>query len=245
MNFIDFQKSQREELMPSGDKLASEAQKLLHVEKIKIQQRFNTYLKQLLAREFQLYLKYEQDCTGVIIDKAIRKGLLQKTNTTSDFFRENYEDIWGMFLSISQSRRTRAGGSFERHVSFLFNILEYPYEKQKILNGKVDYVIPSVAAFKKNRTSCVVISVKRTLRERWRQVVGELASIKAGKIYILTADEDISGEKVKEMSGQNVNLVIWDEYKKKKFSTQHNVLGFTEFVKVHLPSSKKLWENLV
>ncbi len=245
MGFFDFQKSQRQRWMPSGDKLAIEAQKLLKVEKTKILQKFNSYLKQLLDQEYELYQIYERDCTATIIEQALEKRLLKKTASESNFIKENYRDLFRMFLSISQSRKTRAGGSFERHVSFLFKLLGYPFETQKILNGKVDYVIPSIAAFKKNRTSCVVMSVKRTLRERWRQVVGELASINAGKIYILTADEKISNEKVKEMADQNVNLVVWDGYKKKKFSKHHNVLSFTELVKIHLPSSKKLWKNLI
>ncbi len=231
--------------MPSGDKLADEAQKLLTIKKEKIVKKFNNYLKELLDKEYQLYVKYERNCTAIIIEEALSKKLLKKSATEGDFIKENYDHMWKMFLSISQSRKTRAGGSFERHVRFLFKLLDYPFETQKILNGKVDYIIPSLAAFKRNRTSCVVISIKRTLRERWRQVSGELASIKAGKIYILTADENISKDKVLEMADQNVNLVVWDEYKVSKFRKNHHVLGFSDFVQVHLPSSKALWKNLI
>jgi hypothetical protein len=52
--------------------------------------------------------------------------------------------------------------SFEKHVRYLFELLDYPFERQAILDGKVDYVIPSKDAFGKNRTACVVISIKRT-----------------------------------------------------------------------------------
>ena len=91
----------------------------------------------------------------------------------------------------------------------------------------------------------MVISIKRTLRERWRQVVGELSSTNAGKIYILTADEDISYAKVKEMKTHNVNLVVWDEYKEEKFQDYHSVIGFSSFINIDLPSSRKLWERLI
>jgi hypothetical protein len=48
---------------------------------------------------------------------------------------------------------TRAGGSFENHVKYLFESLNYPFDSQTILDGKVDYVIPSEKAFRKNRTA--------------------------------------------------------------------------------------------
>ncbi|MFH1777736.1 MAG: type II restriction endonuclease [Candidatus Omnitrophota bacterium] len=90
----------------------------------------------------------------------------------------------------------------------------------------------------------VIISIKRTLRERWKQVVGELASTNAGRIYIMTADIDISPSKVKKMTKHNVTLVIWDELKTKRFKKYYNVTGFSQFIKIDLPSSKKMWEQL-
>lgn len=245
MDFKEFQRKRRVELMPSGDKLAKLAQKRLPVTKSKVRRNFNLYLRQLIDLEFTIYKKYERKCSAQIIKEAEKQGLLRKSTSLSSLFKSNYNKLWEFFLSISQSRMARAGGSFERHVRYLFELLNYPFDRQSVLNGKVDYVIPSVSAFKKNRTACVVISIKRTLRERWREVVGELASINAGKIYMLTADPGISFSKVKEIRAHNINLVIWDEYKKEKFKKHYSVLGFTQFVNVDLPSSKKMWKQLV
>lgn len=237
--------------MPSGDELARISQKRFSIEKSTVQIKFNLYLKKLLALEYEIYKEYERDCSSKIVEEAVNRKLLKDNGSFSQSLvdKDNYENLWEFFLSISQSRKTRAGRSFEKHVRYLFELLDYPFDTQSILNGRVDYVIPSEKAFKKNRTACVVISIKRTLRERWRQVVGELAATNAGRIYILTAEEEkddnISYPKIKEMKKHNVNLVIWDEYKEKKFKENYNVLGYTQFVKVDLPSSKNLWQQLL
>jgi hypothetical protein len=245
MDFAKLQKALRKELMPSGEKLAELAQQRLPMDKAKVKSKFNFYLSKLLDIEFELYKQFEKECSIKIVEKAIQRKLLKDHGILLQSFKDNYDKFLIFFLSIAQSRKTRAGGSFERHVRYLFELLGYPFDTQTILNGKVDYVIPSEEAFKRNRTACVVISIKRTLRERWRQVVGELAATNAGRIYLLTADPKISYAKVEEMKKHNVNLVTWDKCKKEKFQKHYNVLGFTQFVKVHLPSSEKLWRPLL
>lgn len=231
--------------MPSGEKLAKMAQRKCGFTLSQIKSNFNDCLKKLLDTEFKLYGQKEKECSEKIIREAERLKLLKRTSSLASSFKYNYPNIRDFFKSISQSRMTRAGGSFENHVKYLFESLKYPFDSQTILNGKVDYVIPNEKAFRKNRTACVVISIKRTLRERWKQVVGELASTNAGRIYMLTADEDISPSKINEMKKHNVNLVIWDKLKKKKFKKYYTVTGFSQFIKIDLPSSKKLWEQLL
>ncbi len=245
MRFADFQKKLRAEIMPSGDELAHLAQQRLGADKARVEENFNKYLKELLSLEFQIYKEYERKCSAEIIRRAVDEGLLRDTGRLSESTELNSNELFTFFLSISQSRKTRAGGSFEKHVRYLFELLGYPFDRQKVLDGKVDYVIPNAQAFRRNRTACVVISVKRTLRERWRQVIGELSSTNAGKIYILTADERVSRAKVEEMKSHNINLVVWDDYKSGKFGDSYNVLGFTSFVRVHLPSSRELWQKLL
>lgn len=245
MNFLEFQKKRRKELMPSGDKLAKIAQEKYRFTASEVKTNFNSCLRELLDLEFTIYQEKEKECSVKIIDEAESKGLLRQISSLANLFEFHYEEIRNFFKSISQSRMTRAGGSFENHVKYLFELLKYPFDTQTLLNGKVDYVIPSETAFRKNRTACVVISIKRTLRERWKQVVGELASTNAGKIYMMTADNEISSSKVNEMKKHNMNLVIWDELKDSQFQKYYNVSGFSQFVKIDLPSSRKMWERLL
>lgn len=246
MDFLEFQRQCRKKLMPKGAELSKLAQKRCGFTTSQAKADFNSCLRKLLDVEFnEIYKEKERECSVKIIREAGSKGLLKKTSSLASSFKYNYDAIRDFFKSISQSRMTRAGGSFENHVKYLFELLKYPFDSQTVLDGKVDYVIPSEAAFRKNRTACVVISIKRTLRERWKQVVGELASTNAGRIYMMTADEEISASKVDEMKKHNVNLVVWDGLKRKKFKKYYNVSGFSQFIKIDLPSSKKLWEQLL
>ncbi len=244
--FSEFQKEIRRKFMPSGEKLAELAQKKLAIKNAK--KKFNLYLRKLLDIEFELYKEFEKKCSIKIVKEALDRKIMKlppgdSKNSFCRFFKRHYEDFWSLFLSISQSRKTRAGGSFENHLKFLFGKLDYPYDTQTALNGKVDYLFPSEEVFRKNRTVCLVISVKRTLRERWRQVIGELASLNPGKIYIVTQEENIGKGKIQEMKKHNINLVVFDEEKKNNFQEEYNVIGFSELIKSHLPAQKILWNK--
>ncbi|MEA3476041.1 MAG: type II restriction endonuclease [Candidatus Cloacimonadota bacterium] len=247
-DFQEFQKSIRKRFMPSGKQLSEFAQEKLIIKDV--EKNFNSYLRKLLNNEFELYKEYEKKCTLKIFEEAFQRKLFEFPKDNSQkaflgFFDQHYDDFWKVFLSISQSRKTRAGGSFEKHLRFLFSKINYPYDMQTTLNGRVDYLFPSEEVFKKNRTVCLIISVKRTLRERWRQVIGELSSINAGKIYIATQEENIAKAKIHEMKKHNINLVVFDEEKEKNFLSEYNVIGFTELITVHLPAQKILWEKFI
>lgn len=244
MDFKEFQKNKRRNFMPSGDELAEMAQNYYDFGKEEVEDNFNDCLENLLWKEYEMYLQFEKKCSTDIISEAVNEGYLTEGGELEKTFKNNYEKLDTFFLSISQSRKARAGGSFEKHVHYLFEKLGYPFDKQTFLNGKVDYVIPSEEAFRRSRVSCVVISLKRTLRERWRQVIGELSSTNAGRIYLLTADKEISENKVDEINSHNIILVIWKSLKHEKFMNKDMVIHFDTFSNIHLPNSRKLWGHL-
>jgi hypothetical protein len=84
-------------------------------------------------------------------------------------------------MSIFQKRKVNAGNSFEKAVERLFQSSNIHYLKQKFVdsegkiydkkpsqsNHKLDYIIP----YKDSQSieSCIVISAKKTLKERYRQ----------------------------------------------------------------------------
>ncbi len=77
-------------------------------------------------------------------------------------------------LSLSQSRVSRAGHTVELILETLLKVFGVKYERNKRINEEqLDFVIPDVETLKKNPRNAVVISVKREVRERWREVVGE------------------------------------------------------------------------
>lgn len=74
--------------------------------------------------------------------------------------------------SFAQSRKTRAGGSAQYHIAYILNQLGYQgeYETQRVLNGTVDFLFPSYAMWQTDRRRCTILSTKRTLRERYKQI---------------------------------------------------------------------------
>ncbi len=106
--------------------------------------------------------------------------------------------------SFAQSRRTRAGGSAQYQVEFILNQLGYSglYEKQCVLNGTIDFLFPSLQVWHTDRRRCTILSIKRSLRERYKQVYEELGITKGLTVYLMvteTEDEaqrDITDSKI-------------------------------------------------
>jgi hypothetical protein len=136
-------------------------------------------------------------------------------------------------------------------VAFILNQLGYRglYERQRTLNGTVDFLFPSLAMWEKDRRRCTVLSVKRTLRERYKQVFEELSATRGLTMYLMStqteaeAQKDITAEKVQVISQQNVYLVVRDAIKQARFASEASVLGFTEFFCKELPRLRAGWED--
>ena len=140
-----------------------------------------------------------------------------------------YPQLRRCFLSVSQSRKTRGGKDFELQLERLLTLAEVPHESQERQN-RTDLVLPGVAAFERNRNEAMVVSVKRTLRERWREVAEELFNLRAPNVYLLTADESATTGHVEGICGRyNIYLVVWDHVKRDRFASEPLVLGYTEW----------------
>lgn len=126
-----------------------------------LKEHFDTVIDELLRLEHQLYLEKQKEVSVRVLAEEFPEPGGNK------FWQEHYEELDRLFLTISQSRKQRAGGSFERHVDFLFERLKYPFDKQKTINGKPDFIMPNVETYKKNRSDAILFTAKRTLRERW------------------------------------------------------------------------------
>ena len=55
----------------------------------------------------------------------------------------------------------------------------------------------------------------------------ELVRYRAPNVYLATADEDISEDKAKEITGYGIHLAVWDEVKKRNFPRIPGVVGFS------------------
>jgi hypothetical protein len=262
----------REKLSPKT--LAQKAQQrtqaklgVLNCEKV------NDFLYSLVDDEYEIYLEVERELIETAIESFLKAGeeerrkypnlnrLILQVQTqivrSSDPIETLIEiskplaHFYKLLMeSFAQSRKTRAGGSAQYHIEFILDELGYKglYERQRVLNGTVDFLFPSFEMWQKDRRRCTVLSVKRTLRERYKQVFEELSATRGLVLYLLStqteseAQKDITQEKVQRLNEQNVYLIVRDEIKQGRFSQEANVLGFTDFFCKELPRLKERWK---
>lgn len=155
--------------------------------------------------------------------------------------------------SLAQGRMSRAGRSAQYHFQRLLELAGYggEFEIQQKLNGQVDFLFPSREAWERDRRRCVIVSIKRSLRERFLQVHGDLALTGGMVVYLAvteTAEEakrDITADKVDRVNKLNIYLVVRDEIKAQRFQKAENVIGFTAFINEELPARRTHWRSLL
>lgn len=144
-------------------------------------------------------------------------------------------------LSLTQSRRSRAGAAFETIVSELFLRLGYPYSAQANIKGSTpDYVLPSIEWYNKYPSDSIILTLKRTLRERWRQIVTESGS---GTFYLATIDDAVSGPGLDQMKERNITVVLPEQIRHAHYEARLNVISFEDFFEDHLDPAMARWRK--
>ncbi len=258
--------------IPNPAKLAAEAQKRIlgdPPQKVICDGNLNKILCNLFDIEYQIYLEFERKAFDDIVDIAlgldngshirqtveeslqiVQGGSLSPNEVLKQISKNLLPIHKAVAESFAQSRKNRAGGSAQYHVEFVLNQLGYAgkYEKARKLNGTVDFLFPNLKTWEQDRRRCTILSVKRSLRERYKQVFEELAITRGLTVYLMVtetekeAEKDITDKKVGTLNSQNIYLVVRDEIKAERFSKSANVRGFTEFFCKDLPSLSSRWE---
>jgi len=140
-----------------------------------------------------------------------------------------HETLRGLFLSVSQSRKQRGGKDFEYQIGILLQLAQIPHEVQS-RHERADFILPSAELLRRDRPKAVLLSVKRTLRERWQEVVDELQRVGCPNTYLATTDESFTSNVVSEIQQRNIYLVVWDDVADGKFRHQHAVVGYSKFI---------------
>lgn len=210
-----------------------------------IKSSFDTLLEETEKEAYKLYLNYER-CYGekvfdVFLKVIIKSGELKKLENTGKVLGKYFKLFDQFFLSLAQSRKSRAGKGFEKIHNSLFKILNYPFDEQAVINGKPDFLMPSVKHYRKNPMDCIIFTAKRTLRERWRQIVTE--GTRGLGFFLATIDDKVSSAQLKEMLDHRIYLVCPENIKRKYYRDKINVLSFRQFFKDHLDPKIKSWKR--
>jgi hypothetical protein len=214
---------------------------------------FNKVLNEVWTETLDVLESYEERVyPGNVIDALMefkaelveesKKVAQQKgfTAAARHLFTSFYPYLREVFLSISQSRKTRGGRDFELQFGKLLDLMNVPYQKIKRAY-RVDFMIPSDDMFHKNPTAAAIASAKRTLRERWREVVEELHDMRSPNIFLITADRNVTTGHVNSICGNyRIHLVVWDDVKL-KYTDEPLVLGYSEWANKRLPILSQFW----
>jgi len=195
-----------------------------------IKRNFSDILMQMQDGIYEKYLQKQYEAGQLVINGRIKTGSI------------DFNELDKLFLSISQSRKSRAGKAFEFTIQVLLESLSYPFSDQVVIEGaKPDYVMPSEEYFRKQPLDSIVFTAKRTLRERWRQVVTE--ANKGYGYFLATIDENISSNQIQQAETHKIYIVVPKSLKEtiSAYKDTYSVISFEQFFEHHLDPAMKRW----
>lgn len=237
------------ELMPSPTEVIDRAirEKLTHPNKAPkyIKRNFSKLVEEIQVDAYNIYLQAEKSVGKRTFKKVLtercRRGATR--DEVIEVVCKMFPEFDRLYLSLTQSRRTRAGSAFEIILKTMFKQLKYPFDEQQVINGKPDFLMPSRKHYDKNPMDCIIFTAKRSLRERWRQVVTE--GTRGLGFYLATIDEAVSSVQLAEMLNHRIYLVVPANIKKnvKAYENIQNVITFEEFFRHHLDPAAARWRD--
>ena len=220
-----------------------------------VRDNFDEIMEKVWLKTAEILENYERKVYSVGIPSELNKLFPQEIQQAEElskdkgfvegfkfFFEQLFPYLREMFLSISQSRKMRGGRDFELQFERLLDLAEIPFEKYRRIY-RVDFMIPSNEAFQRDPTTAIIASVKRTLRERWKEVVDELLALRCPNTFIVTANNQISPEKVRKICyDYRLHLVVWASYKRQNFDQEPLVLSYTQWFKEKVLALEQFWK---
>jgi len=219
-----------------------EEELVFHKEMLNLLLEKNDYASTVLASAIAEYLDTKK---ATIEQSEIAKVVGQTAGFLTPYLYE-------LCLSSTNSRRSRSGKVFEKLIEHIIvDQYKYPFQSQASLGstfyktnniGKmVDGIIPSQQAFHQNRSQCVFITMKTSLRERWQEVAEEQKRTNIPTVYLLTLDDGLSEANLQRVNHQNINLIV-PEVEKRRLASADNVTSFEKFFNQTIPNYLRFWE---
>jgi len=222
--------------MPDNDQLGIESAKLVAatlgstVEDIK--KNFSSFVSETEKTIYSIYKMHEEKHGDAVLAKFLAANARKPIYRILDAF----------YLSIAQSRKARAGKAFEGIIRGLFKQCDYPFDENRVINGKPDFIMPSEEHFRKHATDCIIFTAKRTIRERWRQIVTE--GTQGAAFFLATLDDKVTTEQIGEMRKKKIYLVVPAAMKASTvYKHEPNVLSFEDFFADHLDPAVTRWKK--
>ena len=210
-----------------------------------IKAHFSDLVEEIQLSAYDRYLEAERT-VGQEIMAEVFLPIIEADSAAHDAVRlifQRFKVLDKFYLSLTQGRRTRVGGAFEYVIRDLFVRLHYPFTPQALINGQPDFILPSIEHFQRHAADCIIFTVKRTLRERWRQIVTE--GVRGLGFFLATIDGTVSTRDLTEMNNSRIHLVVPERLKQEtaKYQNAPNVISFEYFFRFHLDPAMERWRD--
>jgi EcoRII C terminal len=234
--------------IPKADEIARQAIETALVSvsdhALYVRENFSQLVEVLQVKAYDIYKEHERSAGA----KAMRVEFERKLKPDAkiadilEIFELSFFELDKLFLSFSQSRKARAGSAFQTIIAELLKKLDYPFEAQPVLkDSKPDFVLPSKAWYNFNASDCVILTLKRTLRERWRQVPTEGNT--GITFFLATIDAKVPPKELERMKDLNVRLVVPKRLKGNEYKKHPAVISFEDFLEDYLDPAVKRWKR--
>lgn len=176
-------------------------------------------------RGTELCFRYEQ----VVVGERVK-------NFCNDGWSGDVDAFLKLALSISNSRKSRAGRVFEEFLSAVFAAAGLQFDRTPVLEdgSRPDFVMPSHRLLEGDDPDLDVLTflgAKTTAKERWREQMGEARKI--GECYFATIDDKISVPALKKMNDGHVVPVIPSQIAEAVYHDSRRLFkSFGEFIEI-------------
>lgn len=141
--------------------------------------------------------EYPQRMRDVLASSSAVQNRPTSWDDVENAIAEHLDELVTTTKSLTQSRRARAGNSFEWHIYHLLNAYQLNVERQATAR-RLDFKL----SFADGRDP-VVLSAKTTVRERWKQVIPGA--------YFITLDRRLTPSKIENIGDRDIRIVVPEE----------------------------------
>lgn len=186
---------------------------------------FERLIREVEATAFGIYREYEKRAFEKLRDLWINQKRQWIAEILHEKGEEGVKDILSDFIDdvrelefrAGQMRKARGGKTFEHVIKNLLNLAsvpcESPHKETRNILKRIDLVSPDAETARSTPDKSIFIATKRTLRERWKQVVPE--HMKGARLYLVTIDDNITEGKAKEIKETGMIVYIKNGLKAK------------------------------
>jgi len=141
--------------------------------------------------------------------RALEKYIV--SNRLKQGFADDVDGFIAYSLSVLNRRKSRAGQAMEHHLEHAFQEHGISYSRGKITENRSrpDFLFPGVKEYHDPvypQGQLLMLGVKTTCKDRWRQVLSEAEKIRLKHLF--TLEPAISEYQTDEMKQKNLQLVL-------------------------------------